>query len=111
MVVSGDTVFITDTASDQPVEARGFILGNSFTTTSNTTGSLDGVSCTFNWTYSNTISGNTASGTITGPVNCFSAGTAVTFTTSNGSFTGSTGSAKALVNRVGMLENVVDFIK
>lgn len=109
MVVSDNSVFITDTA-DQPVEARGTLSGNRFTATSNSSGSIDGITCTFNWTYSGTVQSNNVSGSISGPVTCVLATGNTVFNTS-GSFSGTTGNSKALSSSSSILKATAQVIK
>lgn len=92
LIVSGNSVFITDTAGDNAVTANGTLSGSNFTATSNSSFSEDGVTCTFNWTYTGTISGNVASGRISGTLDCTD-GSASLSAPSSGTFTGNLATA------------------
>ena len=86
LVLSGNTIFITD-SGNPAATASGTLSGDSFTATGDRTVTEDGLTCTFNLTYTGSIIDNAARGNITGNVPCSGLGSSVNFSAS-GSFTG-----------------------
>ena len=103
MVVNDDTVFITD-EGNPAVTARGTLNGGQFTATGNSTGTVDGITCTFRLTYTGTVADGRTQGNFNGTAPCVQGGATINFTVS-GSFSATSGSGKILVAN-GMLSEL-----
>lgn len=108
MTVDGNSVFITD-EGNPAVTASGTLNGNQFTATGNSSGTLDNITCTFRLTYTGTISGNQAQGSVRGTAPCSDNSLSVTFNAS-GSFSATTGSGKVLIAE-GIMPSIVEIMK